>query len=888
MPHYWSFKKQSYRPRYYGNRFQDVPDLKPGDNAVSFVTKYFNVTNSTSDFDSTVSRTSSPVQVTSYQSREEEAQDASTSRVNDPPGLLKDVQLKTANDPSKNASRSEMCENPEFSDMESDYEQHYTIAKLIEESFIENNDLLSNSKKCVEKLYSSNTSVLQEPPSPTSKIHAKKCLSFRDVAAVARKSENTDMALRRLSHNVEQEALNLNNENPKPTDTTSDMRPKATFVTVEERGSSLSGWVSPFKKTTVMSSSTPVQAKRTPTPIIQEKTNLIKSTSLPQMKSEKRSSAGRPKATFVTVEERGSSLSGWVSPFKKTTVMSSSTPVQAKRTPTPMFQEKTNLIKSTSLPQKKSENNKSSAERTVNSERMSYDPNSWRIRFLDPFLKSSAFGYVGNRSPVVSEPPPISFTAITDEEFDLEGVSSKNKSCHLTLPVKAKPTQHGYVNTGEKTTLQMTNSKSEQKKCSEKKETRSSKIAVTESMQAVAPSGTGEGVEPGTETKDVETQEVLEQIEKPMASSQDADIPHNVEEEEDGFQEMLPVENPDGNDSQHAEKTRSPILQKQTEHSLRRKGNKTIVSVFKDLDTKCNILSRKGKGKAKSTKPAKKTKKSKSSEKKLEHQVREKKTKNNVVKKKHLYSRSQNGRLKIDDRDKQAAETEEDLLPRKRKAKIKHISTPCHAEHSNEESVFQSGPVIRRRALRSTVAIKPVACDLDSLESEDQEKHGSFEVDNDAAFFSSESVDQEKHESFEVDNDAAIFCSEKHKELFARYSIVFDPETQSDVLVDCVSQGEKSEFFGGDACTSWNSFNNHLFNTGKLIIAPKKFTTMRISMSVMIFYIEQGQVRLNLHKSEWILKAGDFFFVPPANRSKITNLQDKEAVLIFNKLNVFS
>ncbi|XP_069599225.1 centromere protein C isoform X3 [Ranitomeya imitator] len=798
MAHYWSFKKQSYRPRYCGNRFQDVPDLKPGDAAVSFVTKYFNVTTSTSDVDSTVNRTSSPVQVTSHQSREEEAQDAPTSCVNDPPGQLKDVQLKkTANDPSKNTSRSEMCENPEFSDEESDFGQHDTIAKLIEESFIENNDLLGNSKKCVEKLYTSNTSVLQEPPSPTSKIHAKKCLSFRDVTAVARKSENTDMALRRLLHNTEQETLNLNNENPKPTNTTSDMRPKA---------------------------------------------------------------------TFVTGQERGSRLSGWFSPFKKTTVLSSSTPVQAKRTPTPMFQEKTNLIKSTSLPQKKSENNKSSAGTTVNSERMSNDPNSRRIGFLDAFLKSSAFGYVGNRSPAVSEPPPISFTAITDEEFDLEGMSSKNKSFHLTLPVKAKPTQHGYVNTGEKTTLQITNSKSKQKKRSEKKETRSPKEAVTQSVQEVAPSGTGEGVEPGTETKDAETQQVLEQIEKPMASSQDADIPHNVEEEEDGFQDMLPVENPDGNDSQHAEKTRSPMLQKQTEHSLRRKGNKRIVSVFKDLDTTFNILSRKGKGKAKSTKPAKKAKKSKSSGKKLEHQVRKKKTKNNVVKNKHLYSQSQNGRLKIDDRDKQAAETEEDLLPRKRKAKIKHISTPCHAEHSNEESVFQSGPVIRQRALRSTAAIKPVACDLDSLESVDQEKHGSFEVDN----------------------DAATFCSEKHKELLARCSIVFDPETRSDVLVDCVSQGEKSEFFGGDACTSWNSFNNRLFNTGKLIIAPKKFTTMRISMSVMIFYIEQGQVRLNLHKSEWILKAGDFFFVPPANRSKITNLQDKEAVLIFNRLNAFS
>ncbi|XP_073398671.1 centromere protein C isoform X3 [Dendrobates tinctorius] len=888
MADYRSFKKQSYRPRYRGNRFQDVPDVKPGDNAVSFVTKYFNLTNSasTSDIDSTVNRTSSPVQVTSHQSREdllgsvrasrhrvgvpyhgkEEVQVASTSRINDPPGQLKDVRLKAGNDPLKHTSRSEIIENPEFSDEDSDYGQHDAIAMLIEENFIENNGLLGNSKKCVEKLYSSNTSALQEPPSPTSKIHAKKCLSFREVAAVARKSDNTDMALRRLSHSVEQEALNLNNENPKHTDTTFDVRPETTFVMEEERGFSLSGRVSPFKKKTVLSSSTPVEAKRTP--IFQEKTNLIKSTSIPQKKSEnKKSSAERPETTFVMEEERGFSLSGRVSPFKKKTVLSSSTPVEAKRTRTPIFQEKTNLIKSPSILQM-SENKKSTADSTENPERMSKDPNSRRISFLDAFLKSSAFGYVGNRSPVVSEPPPISLNAITDEEFNLEGMSSKNKSFHLTLPVKAKPTQNGYVNKGEKTTLPMTtNSKSEGKKFSERKETMSSKRAITESVQEVAPSRTGEGVEPDPETKYVETPQLLKQIEKPMASSQGAHLPHIVEEEEDGYQDdVLLVENPDGNDSQNAEKTRSPILKKQTRHSLRRMGNKRIVSVIEDLDTNFHLRSRKGKNKVKSTIPAKKIKKSKLSGKKLDHQVKEKKTEKNVVIKKHLYSQSQNGRLKIDNCDKQTAETEEDLLPRKRKAKINLISTPCHAEHHNEESVFKSGPVVRQRALRSTAAIKPVACDLDPLESEDQEKHVSFEVYN----------------------DAAIFSSEKYKELFARCSIVFDPETRSDVLVDCISQGEESAFFGGDGYTSWNSFKNRLFNTGKLIIAPKKFTTVRVSMSVMIFYIEQGQVRLNLHKSERNLKAGDFFFVPPANRSKITNLQDKKAVLIFTKLNVVS
>ncbi|XP_073493143.1 centromere protein C isoform X2 [Phyllobates terribilis] len=651
---------------------------------VSFVNNFFDVTN----FDSLVNESSLSEQVTSDQSREEEAQDASTSIVSDSPGQSKDAYLKTANDPPKNISPFELHENPEFSDEESDNGCNYMIAKLIEESFPENDDLLGNSKKRVEKLYNSNTSVLQEPPSPTSKMNAKKCLSFRDVAAVARKNDNTDKTLSKLSHSMDQfqlqESLNLSNENPKPTDTKSDV---------------------------------------------------------------------------------------W----------------------------------------------------TVNSERMSKDSNSRRISFLDALFNNSAFEHVGNKSSVVHKTPPVSFTAITDEEFHLEGMSSENKSFLIPLPVKARSTQKAYVNKGEKTALEMANSKSERKKCSERKEPRSSKKAIKKFVQEVAPSRTGEAVEPGPETKDAGTQQVLEQFEKPMASSQDADLPHIVEEEEDGYEDMLLVENQDDNDSQH------------------------------------------GKDKAKSTKPAQKTKKSKLSEKKLKHQVRERKTKNVVIKT-PLYSQSQIGRLKIDHRDKQTAETVEDLLPRKSKTRIKHISTPYHAEHRNKESVFQSEPVIRQRTLLSTAAIKPVACDLDSLESEGLEKHVSYEIDNDAAFniFSSglEAEAEEQHNSPE--DHKSIVYSEKHKELFEHYLIVFDPDTQSDVLVDCISQGEKSEFFCDDACTSWYSFNNSLFNTGKLIIAPKKFTTIRISMSVMIYYIEQGQVRLNLHKSERILKAGDFFFVPPA------------------------
>ncbi|KAM4052615.1 centromere protein C isoform 3-T3 [Anomaloglossus baeobatrachus] len=823
----WSLShlKQSYRPRYFGNRAEDVPDFQPGENAMSFLNKYFNMssTTSNSDFDSIVSRSSLSLHVTSLQSREKTAQNALTSRVNYTPGQSKaDVHLKTKADPVINPSLSEMNQNPEFSDEESDGD-HDMVAKLIEKSFPENNNLSGNSKKCTEKLYSSDTSVLKEQPRPTSNIHAKKCLSFIDVSAAARKDTYMDKVLRN-SNNAEQlepkkqEVLTLNHETPDRTPTISGVKPKYTFVMEEDRGSSSSGWVSPFKNKLVSRFSTPVEVKKAPTP---------------------------------------SKASG---------------------------------IKTTGIQQETSKNKKS-AERIVNSERIAKDRNSRRTGFLEDFFQSSALGFVGNSSSVGYKPPSTSSPEITGEEFIVEGISSKIEPFRIPVPVKAKTKQNDFVSKGEKTVLQMANSESEGtvKKCSIKKTPKSPKKASKLPEQEDALQRIGEWVEPGPVTTDMGVQQVVEQFEKPLAS-QDVDLPLDVEEIENSPEDdIFLAENQKDIDSRQSEKTIMNPASKQkqqTRRSLRQKSNRRTVSVFENLGTKFNIKYRKGKGKGKSIKAAKKAKKSKLSQGKLEEKVKGKKTKNNVAGKKNLCSQSESGTLEVADCSSQSSETDDRLQLRKRKVKIKHSNTPCPADDHNEESVFQSGPVLRERTRRFTAALRPIACHLESLDFEDQDKQDSTVVDSDAAVLSSVSEGPEHHIISAEDDESIVYS--KHKEFFPRYSLAFDPDTESDVLVDCISHGEKGTFLGDDACRSWNSFNNNVFNTGKLIIAPKKFTERHISMSIMIYYIEQGHVQLNLHKSERILKAGDFFFVPPGNSSTITNLEDKEAVLVFNKLNRFT
>ncbi|KAM4044005.1 uncharacterized protein ACNLHF_008115 isoform 2-T2 [Anomaloglossus baeobatrachus] len=100
---------------------------------------------------------------------------------------------------------------------------------------------------------------------------------------------------------------------------------------------------------------------------------------------------------------------------------------------------------------------------------------------------------------------------------------------------------------------------------------------------------------------------------------------------------------------------------------------------------------------------------------------------------------------------------------------------------------------------------------------------------------------------------------------------------------ECMSRSEGRSFVGDEACKYFTSINKNLFSSGKMVIAPEKVTESRSFLYTTTYYVEKGEVKLQLRQSEERLKAGKFFFVPPGHHCKITNLLAGEAVLVYSK-----
>ncbi|XP_075059600.1 centromere protein C isoform X8 [Mixophyes fleayi] len=116
--------------------------------------------------------------------------------------------------------------------------------------------------------------------------------------------------------------------------------------------------------------------------------------------------------------------------------------------------------------------------------------------------------------------------------------------------------------------------------------------------------------------------------------------------------------------------------------------------------------------------------------------------------------------------------------------------------------------------------------------------------------------------------------------------VVSDPDTKSDSLADCIRYGEKGVFSGNESFQMWRSFNNSVFSSGKLKIGPLMKNAGSVSLfKIISYYIDSGLVKLTLHRSHHTLKSGDFFYIPPGNSYTLTNLQKKEAILVFTIIN---
>ncbi|KAM3940326.1 centromere protein C isoform 2-T2 [Leptodactylus fuscus] len=1067
--------KRKYRTRYFRNRSQGIPDLKPEDNAVSFLNNYLNITvsHSENEDDKSSPRANVAGHLKIEKTQEKKVKNSSTkslknsstkSRVNYSPqhcqgdghSMIKSNHPALPNALERDEKQLNVCEDKLFSDEESDNEETYMVAKLIEESLPESDDLLNrqlnNFDKPREKLYSSDTSVVQRPPSPSSNMQAKKWLSFED-SPISSNNIRTSKALSNNSQQLKQQnAVDSNNVNPNCANITYDLHTESTEdrlkdkgVLNEERSHNVNVWISPFKRKTASSSITiPKDNKPIPTP---KKTNLFEIFSGLQKKTKyvkvpwtSSATADRSEDVFVIEETSSYKMDPWLSlsekgkedkqrptpkksnsveafgslqkkseTMKKSLVCTgtaersedvfvieetssykmdpwlslSEKGKEDKQRPTP---KKSNSVEAFGSLQKKSETMKKSLVCTGTAERrqervamqeQSCNLNAWKFLIKKKASPSSTKPKEDHKSTPVPKKPnsvelpysskkkdknlqgsQISLTAenrlilnvpqhkiipssVNEEEFEIEDLEAMDESSLFTIPVKAKSLQTGRAS---------------------KRGTADPHLLKTDKPSSVSELEMIKAADP----------QVVEDFEQEVVSSSDGDFPQvvdDIEKMESIHQDDLLIENEEENNSFHVEKANSNQIKEvqqvqKIKHSLRILDDGDTDKSFGYLDNTFDLKLRKGKLIVEPTGAARNTKKLKPQEKKQENNIDTRRKRANVADKKGVavkkakktdkHGKSSESRNKLESaKDSvssdlemeevletsvtkrassktspniETVETEENTLykqphhesseinngenpqtgtdtgfqSKKRKAKMKNINTPCPADHNKEYSAFESGPVTRQRSIAFGGPMKPLICDLGSADIESEEEEISNEVDE---VISSDLESEEEEISSEVDevissgkekNDGQHFTdgsktraqiSEEHEEFLKRYSVVFDPDTRSDVLVECIAQSENSEFVGSDYFTYWHSFNNDVFSSGKLIIAPRKKIDRQIFItSIMIYYIEEGEVQVNLHKSEKILKDGDFFFVPPGNIFTITNLQDKNAVLVYNVL----
>ncbi|XP_056424857.1 centromere protein C-like isoform X2 [Hyla sarda] len=1060
--------KQKYRTRYYGNRVQAIPDLKPEDNAVSFVNNYLNVTVSNLDCEDHEESNDGRHLFSEgrLRTQQDPANNLSTkSRVHDTPqrsqgggnSVIQSDPKKIRNAIKKNGKQPDLTEL--FSDEESDDEGRHLVAKLIEESLAENEEIVdgklaNNVEKPREKIYSSDTSVVQEPTSPTYDIHARKWLSFKNATFaannnvllkhVARKSEeftNNAQQLKQL------EASNSIKENLHHADITydlltasSDYGPKNEFVIEEENSCNIDAWVSPPKKKRL---SPPKRHEQTPTPkktnsnkafsSLQKKSKNMKASLISSTTAERLSSKSseaptpshavisneeefeindisdlnesnlftipvRAKSMQISVDKKEVDVPAQIHPKKSVNVQSGNTlmpspaegykrslqkaalSVDAQDIENPPIsqgaasregdEEEAVSSKDAQLPQdlkQDSESDDSSHEDDVllveikgesDSDHTESDSlnsieqdQQRRIgerkesdQHAEPILgdlhetfsikNRKEKNYLPvieipsglqrktknvNSSPVRSTmakrlssmaseaPTPSHAVNGNEEEFEIEDLSDINESNLFTIPVKAKSVQTVMNNKALKINAQIHPKKSVN--------VQTSNTFIPSHAENVLQKSP-ERIEPPPITQGAALREGNEEQASKYANVQVVGIERAEHVHKDN---NLLMENKDKSNFDHTENAcltmqRTQLIQRKSP----RKKSQPAKEDFWKLDETFSIRHRPGKHKAKRA-ACKKKKVSKqleeqqknmlveekmggkyAAEKKIQESNKQRKSStkdhmSNVLEakeeqdtsttKRSPRKRNNTGELLKADEKEHVEETVSNQPDsgRKQNAKLRNNHPPYSADHDKEESVFQSGPVTRQtRAVRLVGPVKPIAYDLDVPDKEAESSTGGPKTDSHIS-----GKKQVIVERFVGGPKTDPQILEAQRELLKRCSIVFDPDTKSDALIECVAQSEMSTFLGDESCKYWSNFNNSIFSTGKMIIAPKRKSERCIFLSdIVVYYVEKGKVQLNLHKTERILKDGDFFFVPPGNSCSISNLQDTEAVLVFNCIKI--
>ncbi|NWX50035.1 CENPC protein, partial [Steatornis caripensis] len=117
-------------------------------------------------------------------------------------------------------------------------------------------------------------------------------------------------------------------------------------------------------------------------------------------------------------------------------------------------------------------------------------------------------------------------------------------------------------------------------------------------------------------------------------------------------------------------------------------------------------------------------------------------------------------------------------------------------------------------------------------------------------------------------------------------TVVMDPETNEEVLLECVNTGNSHPcFFKDESVEIYKSLNTSAFATGRLILKPLKEKGHQfVHMDTIAFHVIRGKIIATLHKTSYHLTTGDYFYVPAGNGYNIRNLLNEESVLVFTQL----
>lgn len=122
---------------------------------------------------------------------------------------------------------------------------------------------------------------------------------------------------------------------------------------------------------------------------------------------------------------------------------------------------------------------------------------------------------------------------------------------------------------------------------------------------------------------------------------------------------------------------------------------------------------------------------------------------------------------------------------------------------------------------------------------------------------------------------------------------LLNPETQEEVLVDCVAFKVGNDYTGsedgkaaeGQQYKICKNLRQRAFHHGSIVIFPNGHKPKeRVGLNTLVFNVTKGMVLVTLYKSQFLAKIGDSFFVATGNTYSLRNTQPKPAELTFTQI----